>query len=225
MDVGDRGGGAAVVVWVVGDVEEADALLQGAGLGDLLVVVGDDGDVHGVAAGQYPVLAQGVAVTGVDGLNGVAQLVHQAHEVAEGPAFGAERLPDLQVVLEGAEGDEGVVRGAATEDLGSRVADVRVAHGLLGGRVVIVELAAEEGQPLAQVEHPIVHEVAGAGLDHEDPLVREVLGQARGDDAAGGASTDDDIVVAVSIGGGDVRGRHCGRGSRVGLSEELTEQV
>lgn len=119
VDVGDRGGGAAVVVGVVRDVEEADALLEGARLGDLLVVVGDDGDVHGIAAGEHPVLAQGVAVAGVHGLDGVAQLVHQTHEVGERPPLGAERLPDLQVVLKGPEGDERVVRGAATQHLGA----------------------------------------------------------------------------------------------------------
>lgn len=85
---------------------------------------------------------------------------------------------------------------------------MRVAHGLLGGGVVVVKLAAKKGQPLAQIEDAVVHEVGGAGLDHEDPLVREVLGQARGNHAAGGASADNDIVVAVSIGKGDVGGRH-----------------
>ncbi|PSR74455.1 hypothetical protein BD289DRAFT_217930 [Coniella lustricola] len=129
VDVGDRGRGAVVVVGVVRDVEEADALGQGARLCDFLVVVGDDGDVHGVAAGEHPVLAQLVAVARVHGLDRVAQLVHEAHEVGERPAGGAERLPDLEVVLKGAERDEGVVRRAAAQDLGARVADVRVACG------------------------------------------------------------------------------------------------
>lgn len=88
---------------------------------------------------------------------------------------------------------------------------ISLTHGLLGGWVVIVKLAAEEGQPLTQVQDPVVHEVTGAGLDHEDPLVREVLGQARCDHTSGRASADDDIVEAVSLVGSEVRGRHLGR--------------
>lgn len=119
VDVRDRRGRAAVVVRVVRDVEEADALLERARLGDLLVEVGQHGDVHGVAARKHPVLAQRVAVARMHRLHRVAQLVHEPHKVVELPARGAQRLPDLEVVLKRAEGNEGVVGGAAAEDFGA----------------------------------------------------------------------------------------------------------
>lgn len=106
-------------------------------------------------------------------------------------------------------------------------------HGLFRRGVVVVELAAEQGQPLTQIEHAVIHEVTGPALDHENPLVREVLGQARGYHAACGAAADDHIVIAVTLGGGDICGGHpgdpkvsymygLGRVVSVGLSEELT---
>lgn len=113
-----------MVVGVVRDIEEADTLLERARVGDFLVEVGQHGNVHGVAAREHPVLAERIAVAGVDGLDGVAQLVHEAHEVLEFPSLCAERLPYLQVVLKGSEGDERVVRRAAAENFGARVSDV-----------------------------------------------------------------------------------------------------
>lgn len=113
-----------MVVGVVCDVEEADALLERARVGDFLVEVGQHRNVHGVAAGEHPVLAERIAVAGVDRLDGVAQLVHEAHKVLELPALGAEGLPNLEVVLKGSERDERVVRRAAAEDFGARVSNV-----------------------------------------------------------------------------------------------------
>lgn len=113
-----------MVVRIVCDIEEANALLKRARVGDFLVKVGQHRNVHGVAAGEHPVLAERIAVAGVNGLNGVAQLVHEAHEVLELPALGAERLPNLEVVLKGSEGDECVVRRTATENFGARVSNV-----------------------------------------------------------------------------------------------------
>ena len=63
----------------------------------------------------------------VNWLHGVAEVVEDAGEGLEGPAFAAERFPDFAVVLEGPEGDKGIVGGAAAEDFGARVADVGVA--------------------------------------------------------------------------------------------------
>lgn len=62
------------------------------------------------------------------GLHGVADIVKDACEGVEGPARAAALDPALAVVFEGAEGDEGVVAGAAAEDFGAGVADVTVAY-------------------------------------------------------------------------------------------------
>lgn len=113
-----------MVVRVVCDVEEAHALLERARVGDFLVEIWQHRNVHGVAAGEHPVFAEGIAVASVNGLDGVTQLVHEAHKVLELPTLGAEGLPDLQVVLEWSEGNERVVRRAAAEDFGARVPDV-----------------------------------------------------------------------------------------------------
>lgn len=211
VDVGDRGGAALAVVGVVGDVEEAGALGELALGADLVVEVVNDGDVEGVGAGLDPVLAELVAVAGVDGLVGVAEVIDVAHHGLKGPALAALGDPAVHVVAEGAEGDEGVVGGAAAEDLCARVADVGVAHGLLGGAIVVVVLAAEEGEPLAEVEDLLNVEVGGASLDEEHLVLGEVAGEARGQDAAGGATTDNDVVEAGGGGGGENLSSHVGR--------------
>ncbi|GJC98195.1 hypothetical protein ColKHC_07021 [Colletotrichum higginsianum] len=83
-------------------------------------------------------------------------------------------------------------------------------HGLFGGAVVVVKLAAEQVEPLPQIQHAVIHKVTGTGLDQEDALLGKGLGQAGGDDATGGAAADDDIVVAVDVGDGELGGGHCG---------------
>lgn len=89
---------------------------------------------------------------------------------------------------------------------------MRVAHGLLGGAVVVVELAAEEVQPVLEEQHTVVHEVAGAGLDQEYLLVRKVFGEARGNDAPGGATAHDHEIVGGIGGNGGGGGCHDVRG-------------
>lgn len=64
----------------------------------------DYGDGEGGGAGFDPVLAELVAVAGMDGLHGVADGVEEAVEGVEGPACAAERFPDGGVVGEGTEG-------------------------------------------------------------------------------------------------------------------------
>lgn len=81
-------------------------------------------------------------------------------------------------------------------------------HRLLSRGVVIVELAAEQGEPLSQIEHTIVHEITRSGFDHENSLVREVLGQTRGNHASCGATADDYVVIAVTVRRRNVCGRH-----------------
>jgi hypothetical protein len=88
------------------------------------------------------------------------------------------------------------------------VPDVRVAIGLLGGGVVVVELTAEEVQPVLEEENAVVQVVRRAGLDEEDLLVGHVLGEAGSDNAASGTATDNDKVIAARLGAGDVRGSH-----------------
>lgn len=78
--------------------------------------------------------------------------------------------------------------------------------GLFDGGVVVVELAAKQVQPFLQVENAVIHVVAGTTLNDKHTLVGEVLGQSGGDDTASGATTDDNVVVAVEVGAGEVIG-------------------
>lgn len=194
VDVGNGGAAAAAVVGVVGDGEEAGALGQLALLSNLGVEVGDDGNVHGGGAGLDPVLAELVAVARVDGLDLVAQVVNVAHDGVKVPTGAALGDPSLHIMSEGTEGDEGVMGRAAAEDLCARVADMAVAHGLLGGAVVIVEIAAEKAEPFAEVEHVVEVEVRGTGLNKQDLALGKVGGQARGQDTASGTTSDNDVV-------------------------------
>lgn len=127
VDVSDTSAVATAVVGVIRDGEETNTLGQSAPATDLLVEVGDNGDVHGGGARLNPVLAELVPVALVDGLERVAQIVNNTGEGLERPTFAARFLPQAGIVLEGSERDEGVVAGAATEDLGARVTDITVA--------------------------------------------------------------------------------------------------
>lgn len=85
-------------------------------------------------------------------------------------------------------------------------------HGLFGGGVVVVQLAPKQAQPFPQVEDPVIHEVTRTTLDYEDTLVGQVLGQSAADNTASGATSDNDIVVAVDIANREVvSGSHNGR--------------
>ena len=65
-----------------------------------------------------------VAVAGMDRLHSVADVVEEPVKGVKGPSSATEGLPDCGVMGEGAEGDEGVVGGAAAEDFGAGVADM-----------------------------------------------------------------------------------------------------
>ena len=91
----------------------------------------NDGDGQGGGAGFDPVFAELVAVAGMDWLYGIANVVEKPIEGVEIPAGAAKGLPNSSVMGEGTEGDEGIVGGAAAEDFGTRVADVRVAYMLM----------------------------------------------------------------------------------------------
>ena len=60
------------------------------------------------------------------------------------------------------------MRGTAAEHPGAAVPDVRVAAGLLGGRVVVVEFTAEQAEPAAQGEDLGPVDVGRAALDDGD---------------------------------------------------------
>lgn len=99
-------------------------MLQAASLANLLVEVSDDGDVESGRAGLDPILADLVAVAGMDGLDLVAEVVNQPHHGLEVPACAAQTLPYLHIVVKGSEGDQGIVRRAASKNLSSGVSDV-----------------------------------------------------------------------------------------------------
>ncbi|KAA6412656.1 MAG: hypothetical protein FRX48_03648 [Lasallia pustulata] len=113
-------------VRIISDREKAHPLLEAALIPNLQVKVLDNRDPERGGARVHPILAQLVAMPCVDRLHRVAQVVEHAGEGLKGPAGAAEGFPDPAVVREGPEGDERVVRGAAAEDFGARVADVGV---------------------------------------------------------------------------------------------------
>jgi len=89
------------------------------------------------------------------------------------------------------------VAGASTEDFCARMTDVRVAHGLFGGGVIIVELASEQVEPVLQQQDTIVHEIRRASFDEENLLVREVFGESASNDTASGTAADNEKVIVV----------------------------
>lgn len=193
VEIGHGGGGPLVVLRVVGEVEEADALVEGC-----LVEAFDARNSQRALRGVDEVPGDRVPVGVVDGDDVVAQPGEVGIHGCRVPAVGAGLRPLVPVGGQGLEGDEGVVRGAAAQHPRTAVADVRVAPGLLGGGVVVVELTAEQAHPSAQGEDVVAADVAGAALDDGDADVR-VFGQPGGDDGSGGATADDDVVVHVLV--------------------------
>jgi len=183
---------------------------------DLLVEVVDDGDVHGSGARVNPVQAELVAVSLVDGLDRVSDVVQKTGEGLEAPSLAALGLPTLAVVLEGAERDEGVVGRASTQNLCTRVADVGVAHGLLGGAVVVVELTTKEVQPVLEQKDSVVHEIRRTGLNQEDLLVRKVVGETAGNNTSCSPAAHNDKVKVRRV---KFCSRHC-NGRLVGGKDE-----
>lgn len=98
--------------------------------------------------------------------------------------------------------------GATAEDFGARVSDVRIAHWLLSGAIIIVELSSEQVEPLLEEKDSVIHVIGRAGLDQQDALVGEILGQTTGNDTASCAAADDNKVVGVLVGRREVSGRH-----------------
>lgn len=127
MNISDAGAAAAAVVRIVRNVEESNALSKLTILTDLLVEVRNDGDVHSGGASLNPVLAELVAVTSVNGLNGIAEVVQNAGEGLKGPALATLLFPPLAVIFKRTERDEGIVAGATAQDLSARMTDMAVA--------------------------------------------------------------------------------------------------
>lgn len=73
---------------------------------------------------MHPVFAQLIAVSRVHWLNSVPQIIEQAREKRKRPILHTLGFPDLAIIFERPEGDEGIVGGAASEDFGSRMPDV-----------------------------------------------------------------------------------------------------
>lgn len=134
-------------------------------------------------------------MTGVDWLEGVSQFVGVAHHVVKVPALAALLDPAVHVMTEGAERNQGVVRRAAPEDLGAGVTDVRVAHGLLHGAVVIVQLSSQQRKPLAKIEDLVEVEVGRASLDQQHLALGQVGREPGGNDAASSTAANNDVVV------------------------------
>lgn len=168
----------------------------------------DDGNIHGLGAGLEPVLAKLVAVTGMDRLDRVAEVVDVAHNIIKVPTAASLSDPAIHIVLEWTEGDESVVRRAATEDLGARVSDMAVAIGLLSGAIVVVEVTAEEAKPLTEVENVAQGVIRWASLDHEDLALGKVGGQTVSQDAAGSTTAYNNVIVGGAGRGGEHVGSH-----------------
>src|SRR5690606_10201873 len=138
--VGDRRRGAVAGVRVVGDGQEADAVVEAASVGEGGVEVLDDGDAGGRGRGGDPVPDDGVAVLLGHRDDVALDPVGVGLDGGVVPAGGSGGHPVVEVLGERAEADQGVVRGAAAQDAGPRVADEGVAARLLHGRVVVVEV-------------------------------------------------------------------------------------
>lgn len=127
-------------------------------------------------------------------LDGIAQVIQHTSESLERPAFTALLNPSLAVVFERSERYQCVMAGTTSQDLRSRMPDMRVSIWLLRRAVVVVQLAAKKVQPVLQEQHAVILIVAWPGFDEQDLLVRKILGQTTGNDASRCAAADDDKV-------------------------------
>jgi hypothetical protein len=103
VDIGNRSAAAVTSIGIVRDGEETSALGQLALFGDFVVEVVDDGNTHSLGASLDPVLRQLVTVTGMDGVQLVAQVINVAHNSLEVPTLAALSDPTIHIVAEGTE--------------------------------------------------------------------------------------------------------------------------
>ena len=202
MQVGHGGRGAGPVRLPV-DLEEAGTVDDGltrveAGAGEARLLGGVQQvhprlvvrrDVHDVDRAVRPVVRLGILVR-------LEALVQRVHGVRI-PALGAVLVrPRVQILPRCPEGDAGVVRRAAAQDLRAGVPHEGVAALLRLDRVVPVIPGLQERGPRLQVQDSGVADVGGAGLQQAD---RDggVLAQARGDRRSGAATADHDVVEGL----------------------------
>ena len=162
-------------------------------MGEGGVEVLDDGDAGGRGRGGDPVPDDGVAVLLGHRDDVALDPVGVGLDGGVVPAGGSGGHPVVEVLGERAEADQGVVRGAAAQDAGPRVADEGVAARLLHGRVVVVEVAAEQAEPVTQFQDPLQSHVGRSALDDAHGGVG-VLGEPVRDHRSRGAAADDDVV-------------------------------
>lgn len=124
VHVGYRCTAAVAGMRVVGDVEESDGLVECSAVCDLSIEVVDDGCACCRAGGLDPVSSNIVTVLVLDRDGIDLQAVSVGLDLARAPIWAAVVVgPVVQVLVEGPEGDEGIVRGAATKNLGTTVLD------------------------------------------------------------------------------------------------------
>ena len=128
-------------------------------------------------------------------------LAEVGQAVAIAPAPGPEAFPLVEVVGVAAHVDEAVDRGGAAEDLAPRAVHAPAVEARLGGGVVapvVPGAVHRDGERRGHLDEDAA--VAAAEFEEQDAGSR-ILGQARGEDAAGGSGADDDVVVGVAHGG------------------------
>src|SRR5579863_7478667 len=126
------------------------------------------------------------------------ELRDQRPALGRAPALAAGRSPLVEVLLRGPEGDAGVVRGAAAEDLGAGVAQERVALLLRLDQVIPVIARVEQEHPVLEAQDRRVVHIGRPGLDQADRDVW-ILAEAGRDDAARGPASGDYVVELAAV--------------------------
>ena len=154
VHVRHRRAAAAAVVRVVRNVKEADRALEAAAERNLRIhVLHHRSTCHRRASGN-PVAHDVVAVVLCDRLDLHLEAQRVRHERRRVPVRAPIVVaPCVEVSREGKERNQRVVRGAAAEHARARMEDVRVATRLRCRLVSVVELAVEQFEPAAQIEH------------------------------------------------------------------------
>ncbi len=145
------------------------------------------------------------AVEGV-GTAGVALAPHEVGQhVGVGPADGTEvALPAVEVGAGAADVHHRVHRRAAAERLHPRPVGALAAETRLRGRGVVPVPPGLEQVGEGRGHRDLERVGLGSCLEQQDRGAR-VLAQARGDDGAGAAGPDHDVVVRAVLGHGDLR--------------------
>ena len=103
MDVRYARAATTAIIWIVRDGEKSNSGLQSPSFFDLLVEIMDDWDVQSSRTGLDPVFTQLVAVTRMNRLYSVTEIIQDTRKGLERPAFAAKRFPNLAIVFEWSE--------------------------------------------------------------------------------------------------------------------------